>query len=59
VVGPVGPQTVGQREIAIEMTHLHPTNRGQLMDDHVRPRVTDSCRHLIGIKRIRDDRHSA
>ena len=60
MVGPLGPQTVGQREIAIEVTHVERLgNRGQLMDDHVRPRPRHGLRDLIGIKRVRDHRHSA
>jgi hypothetical protein len=60
VVRALGPQTVGQREIAIQVTHVQRLfDRGQLMDDHVRPRPRDGLRDLIGIKRIRDHRHSA
>jgi hypothetical protein len=59
VVGPFGPQTVRQREIAIEMTRINRTDSGQLVDDHVRPRTPDGLRDLIGIKRVGDDRHSA
>ena len=57
VVGALGPQAVGQREIAIEVPHVHLPNRGQLMDDHVRPRPGHRLRNLIGIKRVRDHRH--
>ena len=52
-------QTVGQRENAIEVTHVQRSNRGQLMDDHVRPRPAHGLRDLIGIKRVRNHRHSA
>ena len=58
VVGPFGPQTVRQREVAIEMTHVDGTDSSQLVDDHVRPGPPDGLRDLIGIKRVRDDRHS-
>jgi hypothetical protein len=59
VVGPLRPQAVRQREIAIEMTHVDRTDRGQLMNDHIRPRDGDRLRDLIGIKRVRDHRQSA
>jgi hypothetical protein len=59
MVGPLGPQPVREREIAIEMTHVQRTDRGQLMDDHVRPRFAHGLRDLIGIKRVRDHRHCA
>jgi hypothetical protein len=41
------------------MTHVNRTDRGQLMDDHVRFRARHGLRDLIGIKRVRDHRHSA
>jgi hypothetical protein len=59
LVGAFGPQAVGQREIAIEVTRVKRTDRRQLMDDHLRPRARHSLRHLIGIKGIRHHRHSA
>ena len=59
MVGPLGPQTVGLREVAIEMTHVHRSNRGQLMDDHVRPRPSHRLGDLIGIERVRNRRHGA
>ena len=59
MVGALHSQTVGQREIAIEMTHVKRTNRRQLMDDHLRPRPRHGVRDLLGIKRVRDYRHSA
>ena len=59
VVGALGPQAVGRREIAIEMTHVERSDRGQLMDDHLRPRPRHGLRDLIGIKRVRDHRHGA
>jgi hypothetical protein len=33
--------------------------RGQLMDDHVRPRAAHGLRDLVGLKRVGDHRHSA
>ena len=60
MVRPLGPQPGGQRESAIEVTQVQLfRNRGQLMDDHVRPRPAHGLRDLIGIKRVRDHRHSA
>ena len=59
MVGPFGPQAVGQREIAIEMTQVNRPDRGQLMDDLVRRSLAHRLRDLIGIKRVRDHRHSA
>jgi hypothetical protein len=59
VVGPGGPQTIGRRETAIEMTHVNRADRRQLMDDHLRPRPRHSLRDLIGIKRVRDHGHGA
>src|SRR6185437_15777781 len=38
VVRPLGPQTIGRRGIALRVTH-DPRKRGQLVDDHVRPRL--------------------
>jgi hypothetical protein len=49
----------GPREIAIEMTRGHLSNRGQLMDDHVRTRPANGLSDPIGIKRVRDHRHGA
>ena len=55
VVRALGPQTVGLREMAVEVTHVQQlSDRGQLMDDHVRPRPAHGLRDLIGIKRVRD-----
>ena len=60
VVGTLGPQMVRLREVAIEVTQVQQRwNRGQLMDDHVRPRPAHGLRDLIGIERVRDHRHSA
>ena len=60
VVRALGPQAVGQREVAVEVTQVQGRwNRGQLMDDHLRPRPAHGLRDLIGIKRVRDHRHSA
>ena len=57
VVGALRPQAVGRRGIAFRVA-LHPRKGGQLMDDHVRPRPAHRLRDLIGIKRVRDHRHS-
>jgi hypothetical protein len=60
VVRALGPQTVGRREIAIEVTHVQQlSDRGQLMHDHVRPRPAHGLRDLIWIKRVGDDGNSA
>src|SRR5215207_7887939 len=59
MIRPLGPQTVGQRGTALEVTHTHPCERGQLMDDHVRPRPAHRLRDPFGIERVRDHRHSA
>jgi hypothetical protein len=59
VVGPLGPQTAGQREIAIEVTRVKRPDRRQLMHDHVRLRPAHGVRDLIGIERVSDHRHSA
>ena len=59
VVSPLGPQAVGQREIAIEVTCVNRPDRGQLVDDHVRLRPAHGLRDLIGIERVRDHRHRA
>ena len=57
VIRPLGPQAVGQREIAIEMTWVKTArDRGQLMDDHVRPRPVHGLRDLIRIQRIGNHR---
>ena len=59
MVGPLRAQTVGQRKIAIEVTHVQRTDRGQLMHDHVRLSRTHRLRDLIGIEGVGDYRHSA
>jgi hypothetical protein len=53
------PQTAGRSERAVEMTQVNRTDRGQLMDDHVRLRMGYGVRDLIGVKRVRDHRHCA
>jgi hypothetical protein len=60
MIGALDPQPVGQREIAIEVTQVQRRwNRGQLMDDHLRPCRRHGLGDLLGIKRVRDHRHSA
>jgi hypothetical protein len=60
VIRPLGPQAVGEREIAIEVAQVQPRwNRGQLMDHHLRPRPANGDRDLVGVERIRDHRHRA
>jgi hypothetical protein len=59
VIRALGPQTVGLREIALHVACVQRSDRGQLMDDHVRLRLAHGLRDLIRIKRVRDDRHSA
>ena len=59
MIGRLGTQTVGQREIAIKVAHVDRTDRRQLMDDHLRARPRHGLGDLIGIKRVRDHRHSA
>jgi hypothetical protein len=59
MIGRLGPQTIGQREIAIKVAHVDRTDRCQLMDDHVRPRPRHDLGDLIGIKRVRNHRNSA
>ncbi len=49
MVGPAGPQAVRQCDVAIEMTRVNRTDRGQLMEDHVRPRPRHGLRNLIGL----------
>jgi hypothetical protein len=50
----LGPQAVGQREVAIEMAHVERVrDRRQLMDDHVGLRGPDRFRDLVGIERVR------
>ncbi|HWE08455.1 MAG TPA: hypothetical protein VG325_03825 [Solirubrobacteraceae bacterium] len=58
MVSRLGSQTVRQREVAIEVTQVNRPDRGQLMNDHLRPRPRHGLRDLIGIKRVRDHRHS-
>jgi hypothetical protein len=59
VIRPLGTQAIGQREIAVEVTRVNRPDRGQLVDDHVRPRAAHGLRDLSGIKRVRNHRHSA
>ncbi|HEY7622034.1 MAG TPA: hypothetical protein VH834_19845 [Solirubrobacteraceae bacterium] len=60
VIGAVGPQAVGQLEVAVGMPHVHRFgDRGQLVDDHVGLRPPHGLRDLIGIERLRDHRHGA
>src|SRR5262249_39782015 len=58
-IGALGPQTVGRREIAFEVTWVDRTDRGQLMDEHVRPRPANRVRDRIAIKRVSEHRHGA
>jgi hypothetical protein len=60
VVRALGPNLVGLCEGAIEVPgEAGIREGGRLMDDHVRPRPAHGLRDLIGIKRVRDHRHSA
>jgi hypothetical protein len=59
VVRTLGPQAVGLCEIAIHVTRVHRSDRRQLMDDHIGPCCGHGVGDLMGIKRIRDHRHSA
>jgi hypothetical protein len=60
VIGALGPQAVGQLEGTIGMARVQRFgNRGQLVDDHVRPRPGHRRGDLIGIERVRDHRHGA
>jgi hypothetical protein len=59
VVGPLGPQAVGRREITVHVAQVNRPDRGQLVDDHVRLGSRHGLRDLIGIKRVRDHRHRA
>jgi hypothetical protein len=57
MVRALGSQTVGLREVALQVAHVHRGKCGQLMDDHVRPRPRHRLRDLIGIKRVGDHQH--
>jgi hypothetical protein len=59
VIGALGPEAVGRREIALHVTRVDGTDRGELMDDHVRLGSRHGLRDLAGIKRVRDHRHGA
>ena len=60
MIGALRPQTVGQREVAIEMARVERVrDRRQLMNDHIGPCIPHRLRDLIGIERVRDDRHRA
>jgi hypothetical protein len=59
VIRPLGPQAVGQREIAIHVSQVQRSNCGQLVDNHVRLRPAHGLRNLLGIKGVCDHRHSA
>jgi hypothetical protein len=57
VVGSLGAQPVGQRDAALEVTRVEPSERRQLMDDHVRPRPAHGLRDPIGIECVGDHGH--
>jgi hypothetical protein len=56
----------GTRARAIRLVREHAgdyptqrTDRGQLMDDHLRPRLAHRLGDLIGVQRVGDHRHGA
>jgi hypothetical protein len=59
VIGALRPEAVGRREIALHVTRVDRTDRGELMDDHVRLGSRHGVRDLVTIKRVRDHRHGA
>jgi hypothetical protein len=59
VVGPLGPQAVGRREVGIEVPRVQCSDRGQLVDDHLRPRPAHRLGDLVGGERVGDHRHRA
>ena len=59
MIGALGPQTVGHREAAIEVAQVERLDRGQLVDDHVRARLGDGGRDLVGVERVEHDRRGA
>src|SRR5215467_14384203 len=59
VVGPLGPQAVGRREITIAVTRVNRPDRGQLMNEHVRLGSRHGLRDVTGIQRVCDHRHRA
>ena len=56
MVGALGPQPVGHREAAVEVAHVECGDRGQLVDDHIGPRLGDGIGDLLGIERVDDHR---
>jgi hypothetical protein len=59
VVGAVGPQPVGHREVAVEVAYVEACDRGQLVDDHVGLGLGDGVGDLLGIERVDDSRSGA
>jgi hypothetical protein len=59
VVGALGAQPVGHREVAVEVAGVHLADRGQLVDDRLRLGARYRLGHLVGRERVGDDRHSA
>jgi hypothetical protein len=57
VVDSLRSKPVRQREIPIEVTHVKPTNRGELVNYDVGLGSADCVGDLIWIKRVRQDRH--
>ena len=53
MIRPFRAQPVGQREGAVEMTHVKRADRGELMHDHLGPGPGHGVRDLVGIKGIR------
>ena len=46
-------------DATLRVTHVHPCQRGQPMDDHIWPRPALGLGDLTGLERVRDHRHSA
>ena len=59
VVRALRPKAVGRRERAVEVSQVHGSDGGQLVDDHVRLRPGHGLGDLVGIERVGDDRFCA
>ena len=60
VVGPLGAQSIGEREVAIEVPHVdRRRDRGELVHDHVGLGLAHGPLHGVGVERVDHDGLSA
>jgi hypothetical protein len=59
MIRPLDPQAVRWSEIAIEVTRVDRTDRGRLMNDHIRLGSRHGLRDLLRIKRAANTSNSS